>query len=265
MCKVHRCIQPSVASVPPPLVYIRGGHITHTSPCSCILSDGVSFHDSRTHLGKESATIKTRDPEHENPSYQEGASRRYRGFAFAVLARNRAHEPRIQFRAAEGQRTAAGARAGRSASKRGTAQLVPAQRGDKGSLYKIASLWVCSPLPSLNQQFYIDDHLFVDLRHELVTLDGETVRLTPIQYRLLGLLVQHGGVVVTRPILLMQIWGHAPQLDPRQVDMHICGLGRKLGVYAKQYIETVVGTGCRFRPIPRVLASGPADSDTPAT
>jgi DNA-binding response OmpR family regulator len=36
----------------------------------------------------------------------------------------------------------------------------------------------------------------VDLREQLVILDGENVRLTPIQYRLFSLLVDHAGVVV---------------------------------------------------------------------
>jgi two-component system KDP operon response regulator KdpE len=48
----------------------------------------------------------------------------------------------------------------------------------------------------------------VDLRQQLVMLNHEEVRLTPMQYHLLALLVQHTGMIVTRPILLMLIWGH---------------------------------------------------------
>lgn len=74
---------------------------------------------------------------------------------------------------------------------------------------------------SLDQPFYRDEHLFVDLRHQLVTLDSETVRLTRMQYRVLALLVRHVGVVLTRSILLMQIWGNAPEMDPRNLDTHV--------------------------------------------
>ena len=40
---------------------------------------------------------------------------------------------------------------------------------------------------SLDEQYYRDGHLYVDLRQQLVMLDGEMVRLTPMQYRLLAL------------------------------------------------------------------------------
>ena len=96
-----------------------------------------------------------------------------------------------------------------------------------------------------------DKHLHVDLDQQAVILDGETVRLTPMQYRLLALLVEHAGVVVTRPILLMQIWGYAPEIREHKVDTCIRGLRKKLGVYADHYIETVVGVGYRFRPATR--------------
>ena len=47
----------------------------------------------------------------------------------------------------------------------------------------------------------------MDLRQQAVLLDGETVRLTPMQYRLFALLVEHAGVVVSRPIILMRFRG----------------------------------------------------------
>ena len=100
----------------------------------------------------------------------------------------------------------------------------------------------------LGEQFYRDAHLFVDLRQQLVTLDGETVSLTRTQYQVLTLLVKHAGEVAPRADFLMQIWRNVPELNPRQVDMHINALRRKLGIYGDQYIETVIGVGYRFRP-----------------
>jgi two-component system phosphate regulon response regulator PhoB len=72
-------------------------------------------------------------------------------------------------------------------------------------------------------------------------LDGRILHLTSMEYVLLALLVEHAGEAVPRAILLTL---------RRKVDMHIKGLRRKLGVYADHYIETVVGTGYRFRPMP---------------
>ena len=106
-----------------------------------------------------------------------------------------------------------------------------------------------SPSPPLDQSFYRDAHLFVDLRQQVVMLDGETVRLNREEYRLLALLVEHAGVAITRPILLMQIWGYGPEIREGKVDTCIRGLRQKLGIYADQYLETVIGVGYRFRPI----------------
>ena len=100
------------------------------------------------------------------------------------------------------------------------------------------------------RRLYHDDHLYVDLWEEVVLLDGETVRMTPMQYRMLALLVEHAGVVVTRSVFLMQFGGYSPAIRERRVDACIAGLRRRLGVYADQYLETVYGVGYRFRPMP---------------
>lgn len=91
-------------------------------------------------------------------------------------------------------------------------------------------------------RFYLDGHLFVDLRQQLVILDGQMLTLNPTEFRLLAVLVEHAGEIVPRPLLLMRT---------RTADMHIRRLGKKLGVYADQYIETVLGVGYRFRPTVR--------------
>jgi len=83
----------------------------------------------------------------------------------------------------------------------------------------------------------------------VVILDGETVRLTPTQYRLLALLVGHPGEVVLRAIIFKQIWGDAPDIPRHRADSHISGLRKRLGVYGDQYIETAIGVGYRFRPL----------------
>src|SRR5205807_10028792 len=46
----------------------------------------------------------------------------------------------------------------------------------------------------------------------IVTVDGARVMLTPKEYRLLQLLVQHAGNVVTHQFLLKEVWG-APHLQ----------------------------------------------------
>jgi DNA-binding response OmpR family regulator len=94
-------------------------------------------------------------------------------------------------------------------------------------------------LPPPSQQFYRDEHLFVDLRQQRVMLDSETVTLTRMEYRLLALLVKRAEEVVPRSILL-KLTG--------PLDVHLWRLRKKLGKYGDKYIETVTGIGYRFRP-----------------
>ena len=49
----------------------------------------------------------------------------------------------------------------------------------------------------------------------MVILDGEKVRLTPMQFRLLALLVEHAGEVMPRAALLMHVWGYVPEMRAR--------------------------------------------------
>lgn len=96
-------------------------------------------------------------------------------------------------------------------------------------------------------QPYHDQHLYVDLRYELVILDGRTLALTRKEYCLLVLLVQHTGEALPRETLSIQVWGHLISARSRTVDIHVRGLRRKLGAYGRQHIETVPGIGYRFR------------------
>ena len=51
------------------------------------------------------------------------------------------------------------------------------------------------------------DELKVDLIHRKVTVSGAEVHLTPIEYRLLTVLVKHAGKVLTHHLLLKEVWG----------------------------------------------------------
>jgi two-component system KDP operon response regulator KdpE len=61
----------------------------------------------------------------------------------------------------------------------------------------------------------------IDLLRRIVTLRGEEVHLTPIEYKLLVALAKHAGLVVTHRQLLAQVWGpgHAHQMQYLRVYM----------------------------------------------
>jgi len=86
----------------------------------------------------------------------------------------------------------------------------------------------------------------VDRGAHSVTADGAPVPLTPLEYRLLLVLIERRGRVQTRPQLLESVWESQPDIQTRTVDMHVQRLRVKLGAAGEQ-IETVRGFGYRFR------------------
>ena len=86
----------------------------------------------------------------------------------------------------------------------------------------------------------------VDRAALTVSVDGSPVELTPIEYRLLLLLLERRGRVQSRPHLLESVWQAQPDIQTRTVDMHVKRLRTKLG-RAGDVIETVRGFGYRVR------------------
>jgi two-component system phosphate regulon response regulator PhoB len=82
-------------------------------------------------------------------------------------------------------------------------------------------------------------------RHE-VAVGGKTVRLTSVEFKLLGMLMRRQGRVQHRDRLLNEVWGYESVIDTRTVDTHVRRLRKKLGKAANA-IETVRGFGYRMR------------------
>jgi len=93
----------------------------------------------------------------------------------------------------------------------------------------------------------------VQFQEMRATKAGESVELTPREFKLLRYLVMNRGVVLTRERLLEVVWGYHFTPVTRTVDMHIAKLRRKLedDPEAPAFIETVHGAGYRFTAQPR--------------
>lgn len=87
----------------------------------------------------------------------------------------------------------------------------------------------------------------MDLGRWMTSVEGQDVALTAKEFRLLRMLIEARGRVLTRQVLLESVWDHeaAQWLDTRTVDIHVVRLRRKLG-FAGRYIITVRGVGYRF-------------------
>ena len=72
--------------------------------------------------------------------------------------------------------------------------------------------------------------LLVDPDRHLVTLDGEEARLTAKEFLLLKYLIEHRGRVLSRDVLLSDVWAYKYTGGTRTVDVHIRRLREKLPV-----------------------------------
>jgi DNA-binding response OmpR family regulator len=91
--------------------------------------------------------------------------------------------------------------------------------------------------------------LTIDFDRRMVTLVDEEVRVTYVEFEILGALARSPGRVLTRETLLEHVWGDSDYRDPRTVDVHIRHLREKLEQDPKEpeYLFTVRGVGYRFR------------------
>ncbi len=91
--------------------------------------------------------------------------------------------------------------------------------------------------------------LRIDPAKRAVTVAGEPVQTTFVEFEILTALARNPGRVYTRDMLLARVWGDSSYRDPRTVDVHIRHLREKLERDAKEpdYIFTVRGVGYRFR------------------
>ena len=90
--------------------------------------------------------------------------------------------------------------------------------------------------------------LRIDLAGREVTLDGAEVRLTPTEYRVLALLAQHAGRVLTHRQILKEVWGpHATEAHYVRVQM--AELRKKLeqDPARPRMLVTEPGVGYRLR------------------
>ncbi len=91
--------------------------------------------------------------------------------------------------------------------------------------------------------------LRIDFDKRSVSVRGEAVQTTFVEFEILAALAGAPGRVFTREMLLTRIWGDAAYRDPRTIDVHIRHLREKLELDAKhpEYLFTVRGVGYRFR------------------
>jgi two-component system KDP operon response regulator KdpE len=89
----------------------------------------------------------------------------------------------------------------------------------------------------------------IDLVKRQVFVDGAETHLTPIEYKLLVVLIQHAGKVVTHNQLLREVWGQGYADESHYVRVYMAQLRRKLEADSAhpQHILTEPGVGYRLK------------------
>nr|CRH05555.1 Phosphate regulon transcriptional regulatory protein phoB [Candidatus Magnetococcus massalia] len=87
--------------------------------------------------------------------------------------------------------------------------------------------------------------LQVDQNAHQVWVNGEEIQLTFMEFKLLVAFLENRGRLLTRDLLLDQVWGLSAAVQTRTIDTHVKRLRQKLGD-AGHYIETLRGAGYRF-------------------
>lgn len=92
-------------------------------------------------------------------------------------------------------------------------------------------------------------NLTVDLQKRLVCIDDREIHLTPIQYRLLSVLVRHAGRVMTQRQLLKEVWGPSYTDNAHYLRIYMSQLRRKLEAdpTKPEFLLTESGVGYRLK------------------
>ncbi|MFJ7699307.1 response regulator transcription factor [Lysinibacillus fusiformis] len=97
---------------------------------------------------------------------------------------------------------------------------------------------------SIETNFFRFKDLFVDISHNIVTKNEENFLLTKREYDLLVFLIKNKNRILSREILLNQVWGYDVAVNPNVVDLYIGYLRKKLKCEKKnRYIHTIHGRG----------------------
>jgi len=106
----------------------------------------------------------------------------------------------------------------------------------------------------------------VNLDSQSVHVGGKRVQVTNNEYRILELLSQRKGKVLSKEMFLSHLYGGMDEPDQKIIDVFVCKLRKKLtaATAGENYIETVWGRGYMLRePAPQILEDHAATAEMP--
>lgn len=101
---------------------------------------------------------------------------------------------------------------------------------------------------SLPMAQYCSKDLVIDYERRRITVRGEEVHLTPVEYKMVCYLAKNAGKVVTYSSMLVEIWGPFVDDDNKILRVNMANIRRKIeqDPAQPQYIFTELGVGYRM-------------------
>ncbi len=98
------------------------------------------------------------------------------------------------------------------------------------------------------ESVYKFDYLTVDVEKHRVYVDDNEVHLTPIEFKLLVLLMTNRGKVITHSHISKEVWGYGETGDSKSIRVFMASLRRKIEKDSSnpKFILTEIGVGYRF-------------------
>ncbi|MCQ8102955.1 response regulator [Methylomonas sp. SURF-2] len=114
---------------------------------------------------------------------------------------------------------------------------------------RVALRHAARPAESGQDNVFMTANLKVDLDNRVVSVDDREVHLTPIQYRLLAVLVKHAGKVLTHQQILNEVWGPSFRENAHYLRIYMSQLRQKLEADPTQpkLLLTESGVGYRLK------------------
>lgn len=100
----------------------------------------------------------------------------------------------------------------------------------------------------VHSMVYRHGDLMIDYEKHLVTLCGEMIHLTQIEFKLLGLLAMNSGKVLTYSYIMEKIWGPYVDNNNQILRVNMANIRRKIekNPAAPEYVFTEIGIGYRM-------------------
>ena len=114
-------------------------------------------------------------------------------------------------------------------------------------LWKIRAMFAMLEHQGLSMDFYDDGRLFLDFSEQTASLNGKSLTLSPMEYKMLYLFCKNPKQILTRQRLLERLW----DADENYVDEHtlttsISRIRGKIEAEGDTYIKTIYGIGYQW-------------------